>query len=185
MIRFFDFIFSFILILILLPFFLILYIIGFFDTGSPLFFQERIGLHKKKFYLIKFRSMKLDTQEISTHLVEYSSITNWGSFLRKSKIDELPQLINVFKGDMSFVGPRPNLLNQYELIIERDKRGVYNFKPGITGLSQINKIDMSTPIKLAKSDFIMINNFNVFIYFKIIALTILGNGFGDRVKVKI
>ena len=125
--------------------------------------------------------MNLGTQDISTHLVDIKSITDWGNFLRKSKFDELPQLINVFKGDMSFVGPRPNLLNQHELIIERDKRGIYKFKPGITGLSQIKKIDMSTPIKLADTDEKMINNFNVFIYFKIIALTILGNGFGDRV----
>jgi lipopolysaccharide/colanic/teichoic acid biosynthesis glycosyltransferase len=115
-------------------------------------------------------------------LVQVSAITKWGWFLRKSKLDELPQLFNVLKGDMSFVGPRPNLFNQLELIEERAKRGLYSVRPGITGLAQINKIDMSTPQLLAETDAKMIDHLNVWYYFKYIFLTVFGKGFGDRVR---
>jgi len=114
--------------------------------------------------------------------VETSAITKLGSFLRKSKLDELPQLINVFMGDMSLVGPRPNLFNQEELISERVKRGVYAVRPGITGLAQIHKIDMSTPQLLAETDAKMIKNLSVINYFFYIFKTVLGMGFGDRVS---
>ena len=93
-----------------------------------------------------------------------------GKFVRKTLIDEISQLINVLKGDMSLVGPRPNLFNQSELIFERETRNVYSVRPGITGLAQINKIDMSTPLQLAEIDAKMINNYNLFNYFKFIFL---------------
>ena len=182
MIRFFDVIFSLIGLIIFGILILILIIIGFFDTGSPIFSQKRVGLNKKPFNLLKFRSMHISTKSVATHLVETSSITSWGSFLRKYKLDEILQLINVLKGDMSFVGPRPNLFNQVELIRERDIRGVYEVRPGITGLAQINGIDMSNPSLIAKTDSNMISGMNIFVYFKYILLTLLGNGFGDRVK---
>ena len=182
MIRGFDIIFSLIGLLILSPIMLLLFIIGLFDTGSPLFKQERLGKGKKPFKLLKFRSMDVNTKSVATHLVQSSVITKWGSFLRKSKLDELPQLINVLNGDMSFVGPRPNLANQKELIEEREARGVYNIRPGITGLAQINKIDMSTPVLLAVTDAKMISELNIYQYFKYIITTLLGKGFGDRVK---
>ena len=150
MIRFFDFIFSFIGLLFLWPVGIILYIIGLFDTGKPVFVQERVGRYKKPFNLYKFRTMNVNTKSVASHLANQSSITKFGGFLRKTKLDELPQLLNVLKGDMSLVGPRPNLYNQTELIEERDKRGVYDVTPGITGLAQINEIDMSTPKKLAE-----------------------------------
>lgn len=137
MTRIFDISFSFLGLLILSPLILLLLIIGVFDTGLPLFRQERVGMDQKPFQLLKFRSMHVNTQAVATHLVQVSAITNWGSLLRKSKLDELPQLFNVFMGDMSFVGPRPNLFNQLELIEERSKRGVYSIRPGITGLAQI------------------------------------------------
>lgn len=181
MIRFFDFIFSFLGLLFLLPIGIILYIIGLFDTGSPIFIQERVGKNKKPFNLVKFRTMTKDTKSVASHLANKSSITNFGSFLRKTKLDELPQLINVLKGDMSLVGPRPNLFNQTELIEERDKLGVYRVVPGITGLSQINEIDMSTPQKLAEKDAEMIANYNLDNYFKYIFATLRGKGQGDRV----
>lgn len=182
MIRGFDIIFSLIGLLILSPIMFLLFIIGLFDTGSPLFKQERVGKGMKLFKLLKFRSMDVNTQSVATHLVQSSVITKWGSFLRKSKLDELPQLINVLNGDMSFVGPRPNLANQKELMEEREARGVYNIRPGITGLAQINKIDMSTPVLLAVTDAKMISELNIYQYFKYIITTLLGKGFGDRVK---
>jgi hypothetical protein len=184
MTRIFDIIFAFIGILILSPIFIILIIIGLFDTGSPLFRQERVGINQNPFNLLKFRSMHVNTQAVATHLVQLSSITKWGSILRKTKLDELPQLLNVFMGDMSFVGPRPNLYNQQELINERNNRVVYEVRPGITGLEQINKIDMSTPQLLAETDAKMIAEMTVSNYFKYIFLTVFGKGFGDRVKKK-
>jgi O-antigen biosynthesis protein WbqP len=183
MTRIFDILFSFFGLLVLSPIIFVLLIIGLFDTGSPLFRQERVGVNQKPFNLLKFRSMQINTKAVATHLVNVSSITKWGTFLRKSKLDELPQLFNVLKGDMSFVGPRPNLFNQTELIEERSKRRVYAIRPGITGLAQINKIDMSTPQLLAETDAQMIACFNVWNYYKYIFLTVFGKGFGDRVKI--
>jgi len=182
MTRILDIIFAFLGLFFLSPILLILSIIGIFDTSKPFFCQERMGINKTPFKLLKFRSMNVNTKDIATHLVQVSAITKWGSFLRRSKLDELPQLFNVLKGDMSFVGPRPNLFNQLELIEERSKRGVYAMRPGITGLAQIYKIDMSTPNLLAETDSQMISKFNIFYYFKYIFSTVFGKGFGDRVR---
>ena len=182
MTRIFDTLFSFLGLVILSPILILLLIIGYFDTGSPIFRQERVGKGKKPFRLMKFRSMHVNTQSVATHLASASSITPFGSFLRKSKLDELPQLWNVLVGDMSLVGPRPNLFNQEELIQERDSRGVYAVRPGITGLAQINKIDMSTPQLLAETDDKMIQELNTLGYFKYIFLTVFGKGFGDRIN---
>lgn len=182
MIRIFDLALSTIGLIILFPIFILLCIIGLFDTGSPLFIQERLGLHQKSFKLIKFRTMKIGTAEVGTHLASKSSITKFGSFLRKTKLDELPQLLNVFKGDMSLVGPRPGLPTQGELKKERDKRGIFNIKPGITGIAQIKGVDMSTPRKLAKYDQLMTSGLTTSLYFTLIGLTVLGKGSGDKVK---
>jgi O-antigen biosynthesis protein WbqP len=182
MIRIFDFLFSLLGILFLFPIFIVLIIVGFFDTGAPIFAQERVGKHKKPFKLYKFRSMHIHTKSVATHLASQASVTKWGSFLRKSKLDELPQLFNVLLGDMSLVGPRPNLFNQEELIEERDKRGVYKVVPGITGEAQINKIDMSTPKLLAETDAIMTKNLTFQKYIYYIVVTVLGKGSGDRIK---
>lgn len=182
MTRIFDIVLSFFGLLLFSPVLLVLFLIGFLDTGSPLFSQQRVGRHQQAFRLLKFRSMHTNTQAVATHLVEKSAITKWGSFIRRSKLDEVPQLINVFMGDMSLVGPRPNLFNQEELITERAKRGVYTVRPGITGLAQIQKIDMSSPQLLAETDAKMILDFNNLSYFKYIFLTVFGKGFGDRVS---
>ena len=182
MVRIFDILFSFLGLILISPILIVLIIIGYFDTGSPIFRQERVGKGKQPFRLMKFRSMHVNTTSVATHLASASSITPFGSFLRKSKLDELPQLWNVLVGDMSLVGPRPNLFNQEELIHERYSRGVYSVRPGITGLAQINKIDMSTPHLLAETDAKMIKDLKTLGYFKYILLTLFGKGFGDRIK---
>jgi O-antigen biosynthesis protein WbqP len=184
MIRFIDFLASFFGLLLLWPILLTVTIIGMFDTGSPIFIQTRVGRNKKPFKLVKFRTMSVETKSVASHLANNSSITKLGYFLRKTKIDELPQLINVVKGDMSLVGPRPNLFNQEELIKERDDLGVYDVLPGITGLAQVHNIDMSTPILLAKTDKEMIDSLTITNYFKYIIMTVTGSGSGDAVKPK-
>ena len=182
MIRVFDFIFSLLGLLLGFPLLLVLMIIGFFDTGSPIFRQIRVGRHQQPFTLVKFRTMKVDTASVATHLASSASITRFGRFLRKTKLDELPQLWNVLKGDMSLVGPRPGLFNQKELTEERAKRGVFDIRPGITGLAQVNEIDMSTPALLAETDQKMIQSLTAVDYFKYIFMTVAGKGAGDRVN---
>jgi lipopolysaccharide/colanic/teichoic acid biosynthesis glycosyltransferase len=125
--------------------------------------------------------MKPDTASVATHLASASSITRFGLFLRRTKLDELPQLWNVLRGEMSLVGPRPCLYNQEELIHERQLRGVFEVRPGITGLAQINEIDMSTPRLLAKADLLMVQSMTLSKYFYFIILTVTGRGRGDRV----
>lgn len=182
MIRCMDFFSAFFGLFFLWPVLVLVVIIGFFDTGSPIFVQERVGRNKKPFKLIKFRTMSVETQSVASHLASTASITKLGMFLRKTKIDELPQLINVLKGEMSLVGPRPNLFNQDELIKERDARGIYEVLPGITGLAQVQNIDMSTPELLALTDKKMIDSLTLKDYFKYIIMTATGSGTGDAVK---
>lgn len=182
MIRFLDIVFSLFGLIVGFPVLVVLYLIGLFDTGSPLFRQERVGRYKKPFTLVKFRTMKVDTASVASHLASSASITKFGGFLRRTKLDELPQLWNVLKGEMSLVGPRPGLFNQKELISERDALGVFAVRPGVTGLAQVSNIDMSTPKLLAETDSKMIDSLTVKDYFRYIFMTVLGKGAGDRVK---
>lgn len=182
MLRIIDFFLALFGLLFAFPFLAIIYIVGLFDTGSPIFTQERVGRNKKPFTLIKFRTMKVDTASVASHLASSTSITPFGGFLRKTKLDELPQLWNVLKGEMSLVGPRPGLFNQEELTLAREHQHVFDVRPGITGLSQVNEIDMSTPELLAKTDKEMIDSMSLSHYFKYIFMTVLGKGSGDRVK---
>ncbi|PSL12934.1 lipopolysaccharide/colanic/teichoic acid biosynthesis glycosyltransferase [Marinobacterium halophilum] len=184
MIRLFDFVFSLLGLVFGFPVLLLLTVIGFFDTGSPIFRQERVGRHKKPFTLVKFRTMRKDTTSVASHLASADAITSFGRFLRRTKLDELPQLWNVLKGEMSLVGPRPCLFNQQELIAEREQRGVLNVRPGITGLAQVKDIDMSTPTLLAETDQKMLQSLTVGAYFKYILMTVAGKGAGDRVPGK-
>ena len=182
MTRFFDILLSLIGLVVTLPILLIVTILGYFETGSPIFIQERMGKNKRYFKLIKFRTMSIDTKSVASHLVGTASITKSGAFLRKTKIDELPQLINVLKGDMSLVGPRPNLPNQEDVIAARDKYNVYRALPGITGLAQVKEIDMSMPELLGKTDNEMLEKLNLRSYFNYIIMTALGRGAGDRAR---
>ena len=120
MIRLIDILISFLGIILFAPFLIMVVIVIRFEIKKPFFLQERVGLKKKPFNLIKFRTMKIDTPSIGTHLTDKSVITKTGNLLRVTKIDELPQLWNVFVGEMSLVGPRPCLYNQKELILERE-----------------------------------------------------------------
>ena len=180
--RIFDIIFSATGLILGFPILLLLTIIGLFDTGSPIFSQERVGKGQKPFTLVKFRTMKLDTASVASHLSSAYSITKFGHFLRRTKLDELPQLWNVLKGEMSLVGPRPCLFNQKELIQERAARGVFAARPGVTGLAQVNDIDMSTPKLLAETDQRMLETLSIKDYLRYIFMTVAGKGSGDRVK---
>ncbi|NQD79932.1 sugar transferase [Pseudomonas sp. CrR14] len=182
MIRVLDIVFSSLGLILGFPVLLTIYLVGLFDTGSPVFRQERVGRNKKPFTLVKFRTMAVNTASVASHLASSSSITPLGRFLRKTKLDELPQLWNVLKGEMSLVGPRPGLFNQEELTHERSIRGVFDVRPGITGLAQVSDIDMSTPQLLAETDQRMIQTLTISNYFKYIMMTVTGSGRGDRVR---
>jgi len=182
MIRFFDIFFSSFGLIFLSPLLATIFIIALFDTGAPLFSQERLGRYERPFILKKFRSMSKNTISTASHLADASAITPFGHFLRRNKLDELPQLWNVLRGEMSLVGPRPGLPNQPELTYARRKAGIFAVRPGITGLAQISGIDMSTPDLLAQTDARMIAEMSLNSYLKYILFTVKGKGSGDRIK---
>ncbi len=152
------------------------------SRGPGIFAQERIGRRGKLFTCYKLRTMTTDTKQVGTHEVSTDSITSVGNFLRKTKIDELPQIWNILKNEMSLVGPRPCLPVQKALIAARDQRGVLDEKGGITGLAQIQGIDMSEPDRLAKLDAEYLNLRSLPFDFRIILATTSGSGQGDKVK---
>ena len=182
MTRVFDVVLSLAGLIIGAPVLVMLSVLGWLDTRSPLFRQKRVGRHQKPFTLVKFRTMRPDTASVATHLADASAVTRLGHFLRRSKLDELPQLWNVLKGEMSLVGPRPCLFSQEALIVERAERQVFNVRPGITGLAQIQGIDMSTPRLLAETDARMLQDLGLTAYFTYIIKTVTGAGRGDRIR---
>lgn len=172
-----DFIFSLILIILLSPLFLILSIISkiYEPHGTILFKQDRAGIYNKPFECYKFRSMKMSApKNASTWELDDpdSLITPFGKFLRKTSLDELPQLFNIFKGDMSFIGPRPVILKEKELLDLRAENGAYMAKPGITGLSQISGRDNLAPKDKAYTDGLYANDISFINDFKILLKTI-------------
>jgi len=149
--RIIDLFLSIIGLIVLSPIFLILIMAIKIDSRGPVLFkQKRIGIHKSHFYILKFRTMRIDTpKDMPTHLLENPEqyITKVGKFLRKTSLDELPQIFNIISGTMTIIGPRPALWNQYDLIQERDKYGANDVPPGLTGWAQINGRD-ELPIKV-------------------------------------
>lgn len=140
-----DFIMSLAGIIVLSPVLLVIILCIKLSSPGPIFFkQKRVGIHKSHFNILKFRTMRIDTpKDVPTHLLANPEqyITGIGKFLRKTSLDELPQLFNILKGDMAVIGPRPALWNQYDLIAERDKYGANDILPGLTGWAQINGRD--------------------------------------------
>ncbi len=150
-------------------------------SGPAIFRQVRVGRNRRPFVLYKLRTMSVGTGDRASHEVSEAQITRVGQVLRRTKLDELPQLLNVLKGDMSFVGPRPCLSSQTQLIEERDRRGVYALRPGITGPAQLAGIDMSTPVELAEADAAYLSHIYLIGDVRNMVLTALGRGSGDAV----
>jgi lipopolysaccharide/colanic/teichoic acid biosynthesis glycosyltransferase len=147
--------------------------------ASPLFLQLRVGRNEKPFWLLKMRTMRRTTPNVASHHVASDSILLTGRFLRRFKIDELPQLWNVLNGTMSLVGPRPGLANQLDLLEARRMHGVYALVPGITGIAQTRGIDMSTPELLAEIDKIYDRPWSLVGDIRILWATAVGRGYGD------
>ncbi len=160
---------------LILPFFIVAVIVRLTSTGPVLYWSDRVGRENKLFRMPKFRTMLVDTPAVATHLLPDPKqfLTPVGSFLRKSSLDELPQLWSVLKGDMSFVGPRPALFNQDDLIKLRTEKGVHVLKPGITGWAQINGRDELPIPEKVKLDVDYLHQSSLYFDLKIIALTVL------------
>ncbi|MBW3168688.1 sugar transferase [Qipengyuania flava] len=147
--------------------------------ANPLFIQTRVGFGKQSFKIVKLRTMPPQTRNAPSHEIDAKAILKVGKIIRATKLDELPQIWNVLCGDMSFVGPRPCLPAQKELIAERAQRGIYNLRPGITGPAQLAGIDMSTPRKLAEADAVYLKQQSLLGDLKILLRTFTGSGSGD------
>jgi O-antigen biosynthesis protein WbqP len=180
--RAFDFLVSALGLIVLMPVMLIIaYLVSRSSPGGVLFVQTRVGKSEKLFQCYKFRTMSHGAPLAGSHEVAESWITPTGRRLRSAKLDELPQLFNVLRGDMSLVGPRPCLPNQIDVIAARRVRNVFHIRPGITGTAQLAAIDMSTPERLAQADSQYIENQTFIGDLRIIAATLLGGGSGDAV----
>ena len=182
MIRVIDFVAALCGLILLSPFILLIAVILFFEHRKPFFVQTRVGKNQKPFRLVKFRSMSPKAANVPTHEISGDLITKTGKFIRATKLDELPQLWNVLKGEMSLVGPRPCLPIQEELIEERELRKVFSLRPGITGPAQVQNIDMSTPKLLAETDHQMVGKLSFASYIKYVLMTVTGSGQGDKVR---
>ena len=155
--------------MLMLPIMVFASLLIFVEDGLPIFFrQERLGKNKKIFTIYKIRTMKNDAPQLGTHAVNKNFLLKIGKFIRKIKLDEFPQLINVIIGDINLVGPRPGLVTQEILSSERDKRNIFNIKPGITGLAQILGYDMSNPKKLSEIDMIYMKKKSKYVDFMIL-----------------
>lgn len=154
------------------------------SKGPVLYSSKRIGLNNRIFNMIKFRTMRIDTPQLATHLLENPEnyLTPLGGFLRKSSLDELPQLINILKGDMVFVGPRPALFNQSDLIALRTEKGVHNLTPGVTGWAQINGRDALSIAEKVAFDIYYLNHKSIVFDMMILSKTLLKVLYSDNIK---
>lgn len=179
--RAFDLLASIVGLILLAPVLLaIAWLVSRTSAGGPLFVQTRLGRSEKPFLCYKFRTMAEGAPVAGSHEVESYWITPMGRRLRALKLDELPQLVNVLRGDMSLVGPRPCLPSQVDVIEARRVRNIFSIRPGITGLAQLNSIDMSTPDRLAEADHYYLKNRSFVGDIAIIFRTVFGGGAGDR-----
>ena len=172
--RIFDIVFSaFFLIILFIPIIIISILIKIFTSGRVIYWSERVGIKNKLFLMPKFRTMREDAPELATDKLKNPNnyITKFGKFLRKTSLDELPQIWSIFLGNMSFVGPRPALFNQYDLIEMRTKKGIHNLKPGLTGWAQINGRDSLSNEMKVKYDSEYLTRRNLFFDLQIILLT--------------
>jgi O-antigen biosynthesis protein WbqP len=152
------------------------------DGGPGLFRQVRVGRSERPFVLFKLRTMSTDTGDLPSHHASPAKITGIGAFLRRTKLDELPQLFNVMRGDMSLVGPRPCLPSQQDLIEQRRLHGVFSARPGITGLAQVDGLTMEHPVELARRDGDYVRQRSLGGDLKLLFRTALGSGSGDAVR---
>lgn len=173
MIRVFDILIALITLLMSMPIFLVLLCLSAYFFRSPIFAQVRLGKGEHLFTILKFRSMSTSALEVETHNLDISHLNAYGRFIREKKLDELPQLLNVLKGDLSFIGPRPGLTCSKVLIAERRARGIFATKPGISGIAQIRGVDMSAPRKVARLDLLWKSNISIKLYFKLMLATVL------------
>ncbi|MGP4070385.1 sugar transferase [Halobacillus sp. B29] len=175
--RLIDIIFSIVCFVVLSPAFILIVILIKIESRGPVFFkQKRVGVNKSYFSMLKFRTMRTETpKDTPTHLLENPSmyITKTGRILRKTSLDELPQILNIFKGNMSFIGPRPALWNQDDLIYEREKYGANSVYPGLTGWAQVNGRDELAIEVKAKLDGDYVNNFGLVMDIKCFLLTVI------------
>jgi O-antigen biosynthesis protein WbqP len=175
--RFYDTLFSFLALLLFSPLFFVIIILIKLDSRGPIVFkQKRVGRNKKYFHILKFRTMRIDTpKDTPTHMLQNPQqwITKVGKFLRKTSLDELPQIINILKGDMSIIGPRPSLWNQYDLIEQRDLYEVHKLYPGLTGYAQINGRDELSISQKAKLDGYYAKNISLWLDIRIFFGTIV------------
>ena len=179
----FGFIFFFYSFLILWWLFISIWLFVKLETPGPgIIFQKRVGKHGKIFNCLKFRTMKSGVKQAPTHQMSLNDLTFFGSFLRKTKLDELPQIFNIILNEMSLVGPRPCLEIQNELIAKRKEFNILDIKPGVTGFAQINKVDMSDIYEITKFDYIYLKTQSILNDIKIIIKTVFGAGNIDNIK---
>ena len=172
----------FVFVLLIVSYLPIALLVASESKGPIIFKQSRVGKNLANFSCWKFRTMTEDTKDAASHLINPNSVTKWGKFLRRFKVDELPQIKNIIVGEMSLVGPRPCLPSQLELIDERKNKGVFSVLPGITGLAQINGIDMSKPKLLAMTDAEYLATRSLILDLKLIWKTAMGRNLKDQVR---
>ena len=168
---------AWVLLAVVSPLLGLLVLLLFLESSRPIFRQIRVGRSEIPFVVFKLRTMRLDVADLPTHAVSVYKITPLGRFIRKAKLDELPQLINIGRGEMSFVGYRPCLPTQSVLVEARRDLGLFEYNPGLTGIGQVLGVDMSTPETLARIDALYYRSGSKSLYFRVLAATVMPHRF--------